>query len=246
MRKIGIYILLTMFITINILLVTTAKKFEPKYTVKNLVITNNHIIPTNVLLEFTNVKDKETLTSLTAEMIIDRILKHPYVKNAEGVFVDSITYVVKIEEVNPFLLIVTDKQNLILTKEKKLIPEDQRLNILDLPVVTLADNQVNIDELKTKFLKIIFESFYNVYQTDIALFEIISELNIDNKSGLTFYLTKPRGKIFVGSELDQLKSIYLSEFWRKVILTNPEIQYDYIDLRYKDQIVVKLLNTKTS
>lgn len=246
MRKIWIYIFLIIFIIVNVMLVTTAKKFEPKYTVKNLVILNNHIIPTNILLEFTNVKDKETLASLTAEMILDRILKHPYVKNAEGVFVDSITYVVKIEEVNPFLLIVTDKQNLILTKEKKLIPEDPRLNILDLPVVTVADNKLDIGELKTKFLKVIYESFYNIYQTDVALFEIISELNIDSKSGLTFYLTKPRGKIFAGRELDRLKSIYLSEFWRKVILTNPEIQYDYIDLRYNDQIVVKLLNTKTS
>lgn len=246
MRKIWIYILFILFLMINVFIVTTAKKFEPKFIVKNLVITNNHIIPTKILLEFINVMDKETLSSLTAEMIIDRILKHPYVKNAEGVFVDSITYVVKIEEINPFLLIITDRQNFILTKEKRLIPEDSRLNILDLPIVTITHNQMQVSELKSKFLDMIFASFFNIYQTDIALFEIISELNVDRNGELTFYLTKPKGKIIVGKELDQLKSIYLSEFWRKIILTNPEYNYDYIDLRYKEQIVVKSSNTRTS
>ncbi len=78
------------------------------------------------------------------------------------------------------------------------------------------------------------------------MFAIISEMNVDDNNELTFYLTKPKGKVFVGNELDKIKSIYLSEFWRKVILANPEQDYEYIDLRFNQQIVAKPLNSKTS
>jgi len=46
----------------------------------------------------------------------------------------------------------------------------------------------------------------------------------------------------VGNEIDKLRSLYLSEFWRQVILNFPDINYDYIDLRFKDQIIVKHSN----
>lgn len=246
MKNVSIYILLILFVAINGVIISVAKKYEPKYTVKNLVITNNHIIPTDVLLEFINVKDKETLSSLTAEMIVDRISKHPYVKSVEGVFVDSTTYVVRLVEIEPFLLVVTNGQNFILTKDKKLIPDDPRLNVLDLPVVTFTNNQIDVRLLKKKIIDVVFNSFKNIYKTDIALFEIISEMNVDDNYELTFYLTKPKGKVFVGKEIDEMKSVYLSEFWRKIILANPNEQYDYIDLRFSEQIVVKYSNSISS
>ncbi len=166
MRKLWIYIVLVLFLIINGLMISTAKKYEPKYVVKNLVITNNQIIPTDVLLEFINVKDKETLTSLTAEMIIDRIGKHPYVKNVEGVFVDSTTYVVSVKEVEPFLLIMTDNQNYVLTKEKKLIPEDPNLNVLDLPVVTFSSTQIDYNKLKANML-MLYSIHFKIYIVQI-------------------------------------------------------------------------------
>lgn len=246
MKNITLYIFLVLFIVMNVVFITTAKKYEPEFNLKYLVIENNKIIPTEILIEFVNIKDKETLSSLTAEMIIDRIEKHPYVKKAEGSFVDSNTFMVRIEEVEPFVMIISNNRNFIMTKDKKLIPDDIRLNILDLPVVTLDVDLENIQLKNSKLFDLIFNSFENLHNVDKALFEIISELNVNKNFELTFYLTKPRGKILIGKEINLTKAIYLSEFWRKVILTNPVNEYEYIDLRFNDQIVVKFSNTKIS
>ena len=243
MRKIVFYIFSILFVAFIVYLAILAKKYDPKYRVENLVIVNNNIIPTDVLLEFIQVKDKESLKELNAEMILDRIEKYPYVNRVEGIFIDTITYQVKIEEVEPFFVAVTNLGNFIVTKEKKILPEDTRLKIIDLPVLTIS-KQLHLDKINLldESFSLAYKSFENIYKIDKALFEIISEMNIDNKNKLSLFLTKPRSEIIVGNEIDKLRSLYLSEFWRQVILNFPDINYDYIDLRFKDQIIVKHSN----
>jgi cell division septal protein FtsQ len=243
MRKYSIYIVSILFLIFIVYLTILAKRYEPKYRIENLVIINNHIIPTDVLLDFIQIKSKEDLEGLTADVLLDRIEKYPYVKRVQGIFIDTITYQVSIEEVSPFFIAVTNLGNFIVTKEKRIIPEDSRLNIIDLPVLTISANLTrdNFNPGSPYFL-IAFKSFENIYQTDKALFEIISEMNIDNQQKLNLYLTKPKGKILAGNKIDKLRALYLSEFWRQIILNEPNVSYDYIDLRFQNKIVVKLSN----
>lgn len=243
MKKFGLYIFSILYVALIIFLIILAKKYEPKYRVENLVIVNNKIVPVEVLLDFIKIKDKETLKELTAEMILDRIEKYPYVKDVEGMFIDTITYLVKIKEVEPFFIAVTNLGNFVVTRENKILPEDPRLKILDLPVLTVS-NKLNANDVNSKNENFLvgFKSFTNIYKTDKALFEIISEMNIDNEKKLSLYLTKPKGKIIAGNEVDKSIALYLSEFWRQIILNSPDVNYDYIDLRFKDQIVVKHSN----
>jgi hypothetical protein len=70
---------------------------------------------------------------------------------------------------------------------------------------------------------------------------MISEVNIGNQTNRSRYRSQPRGKIIAGNELDKLRSLHLSEFWKQVILNSSD-EYEYIDLRFQDQIVVKKLN----
>lgn len=246
MRKFDIYILAALFITSIVFLVKIAKEYEPEFYVKNIVIDNNKIVPTEILLEFIGISDKNDISKLNAEVIIDRIEKHPYIKKAEGIFVDSTTLKVIVYEVEPFVLVATGNGNFILTKDRKLIPEDIRLRIIDLPLLTFADLSFKSRKVNDELIKNAFESFYNIYKTDVALFEIISELNINGKREMFLYLTKPKGKIVIGKLVDKKKAVYLSEFWRKVILQNQQENYEYIDLRFDDQIVVKSINLKMS
>lgn len=242
MRRIGIYIITVIFIVIIVFLARTAKKYEPIFYVKNIVFENNYIIPSNILLEFIGVSDRKSLSNLSAEIIIDRIEKHPYVKKAEGVFIDSTTLKITLHEVEPFILMVTNSGNYVLTKDKRIIPEDIRLKIIDLPLLTISGTLNAARKLNQKLIDNSFETFSNIQKTDVALLEIVSELNIDDNLNMILYLTKPKGKILLGKSFDKRKALYLSEFWRKIILHNSDVNYEYIDLRFKDQIVVKSLN----
>ncbi|MCX8057448.1 MAG: cell division protein FtsQ/DivIB [Ignavibacteria bacterium] len=243
MKDFAIYLSAVVFLFIVILIVKTAKEYEPKYYLRNIVIENNKIIPSDVLLEFINIRDKNDLNELSAEIIIDRIEKHPYVKKAEGIFVDSTTLKVYVYEVEPFFLVITKGKNFILTKDKRLIPEDVKLNIIDLPILTLDEEILSVNK---RLIDEAYQTFLNIHNTDIALFEIISELNINNNSNMVLYLTKPKVKILLGKDFEELKAIYLSEFWRKVILRQSQENYEYIDLRFNDQIIVKSQNSISS
>lgn len=244
MKNLSIYIISILFLGFIAYLSFIAKKYEPKYRVENLVIENNKIIPSDLLLEYINVKDKSSLKDISAEMILDRIEKHPYVKRAQGVFVDSTTFKVTIEEVEPFLMFITGDGNYIITKDNNALPEIEKLSIIDLPVVTMSYiKKQNIKTIKKRELFDLAHNCFNkIYETDRGLFATISEMNIDNNFNLSLYLTKPKAKIIVGKEFDKNKALYISEFWRQIILNTNHISYDYIDLRFNEQIVVKHSN----
>lgn len=247
MKRYSIYIIFVLFIAFIFYLGILARRFEPEYQVQKIVITNNEIIPDEMIYEFISIKNSEDLKEIPAKTIIDRIEKIPYVKKAEGRFIDLHTFQVFITEIEPFIMMITENGSFIISKDGKILPDDKRLKVYDLPILTVNDfklaNNLNVSE--DPEIENAFNTFLNIYRIDNALFEVISELNINKNFDLVLFLTKPKGKIFVGKSLDKFKALYFSEFWRNVILKNSDINYDYIDLRFEDQIVVKT-NSKNS
>lgn len=247
MKKVLLYIGFILFIVLVIWITIIAQRFTGDSKVKNLVITNNKIIPSEVLLDFILLRNKEALESVTGEIIIDRIEKHPYIKSVNGYFVDSITFQVDIEEVIPFAMILTSNDQYVLTNDKKLIKYDNSLNLYNLPVVTCSFMKKfdKNDPNSQRFIESIYSSLDNIFKVDKGLYNIISELNLEREDKINLYLTEPRAKILVGDRIDLKKAIYLSEFWRQVILFDGATNYQYIDLRFKDQIVTKKIRNNS-
>lgn len=247
MKRYSIYIIFVLFIAFIFYLGILAKRFEPEYQVQKIIITNNEIIPDEMIYEIISIKDSEDLKEIPAKTIIDRIEKIPYVKKAEGRFVDLHTFQIFITEIEPFFMMITKRGAFIISKDGKILPDDKRLRVFDLPILTV-DNFKLANGLKVSEnpeIENAFNTFLNIYKIDNALFEVISELNIDTNSDLVLFLTKPKGKILIGKSLNKFKALYFSEFWRNVILKNLDTNYDYIDLRFEDHIVVKT-NSKNS
>lgn len=247
MKKVFLYISFILFIVLVIWTTIIAQRFGENSTIKNLVISSNKIIPSEVLLDFILLRSKEDLESVTGEIIIDRIEKHPYIKSVNGYFVDSTTFQVEIIEVVPFAIILTSKEQYVLTDDKKLIKYDNNLNLYNLPVVTcyFMKKFNKNDPNSQRIIENIYSSLYNIIKVDKGLYNIISELNLERKDKINLYLTEPRAKILVGDKIDLKKAIYLSEFWRQVILFNVATDYQYIDLRFKDQIVTKKIRNNS-
>ncbi len=247
MKRYSIYIIFVLFIAFISYLGILAKKFEPEYQVQKIIITNNQIIPDEMIYDFISIKNSEDLKEIPAKTIIDRIEKIPYVKNAEGRFVDLHTFQVFITEIEPFIMMITKQGSFIISKDGKILPDDKRLRVFDLPILTVNNFKLaNGSKMsENPVIKNAFNAFLNIDKIDDALFEVTSELNIDTNSDLVLFLTKPKGKILIGKSLDKFKALYFSEFWRNVVLKNSDTNYDYIDLRFEDQIVIKT-NSKNS
>lgn len=247
MKRYSIYIIFVLFIAFILYLAVLARKFEPEYRVQKIIITNNDIIPDEMIYEFISIKNSEELKEIPAKTIVDRVEKIPYVEKAEGKFIDLHTFQVIVTEIEPFIMMITEKGSFIISKDGKILPDDKRLKVFDLPILTIANSKSvkSLTVSSNREIENAFKTFLNIHRTDNALFEVISELNINQNSDLVLYLTKPKGKILIGKTLDKVKVLYLSEFWRNVILKNSNADYDYIDLRFEDQIVVKT-NSKNS
>ncbi len=242
MRRYLVYIFFALFLVFIALVTKLANYYKTKFRIENVVITNNRIIPTGYLLNYIHIKSKEDLISLTPEIILDRIEKHPYVLRAEGYYVDSVTFNINVVEIQPFAIVIANKKNYVITEDKQIIPLLPEIMVVDLPVITLSGLTINPDYKKNLSPEIenVISTLLTIKKVDNGLFNVISELTINEKNkDLICFLTKPRGRIILGKVLDQVKAVYFSEFWRQVILTDESDNYDYIDFRFNNQIVVK-------
>jgi cell division protein FtsQ len=242
LRKLIVYISLIALIVLIALLSQTAQKYDVKYRIEKIVLENNSIVPTSEILKFARIGSEKELKGLSPEIVIDRIEKHPYVKSAEGNFLDSITLSIKVKEVEPFALILCKESMLCLTADGKVIPFNSSIKMYDLPLITGVSTEAYLKPISiigNSELSAAFEILHALEEIDFAFFSLLSEIEITGKDQYCVYLTKPQARIILNKNFDFKKGIQLSEFWRQVILNQNLIKYEYIDLRFEDQIVVK-------
>jgi len=242
LKRIAVFLFLIFFVIGILFLSRTAQNFEVKFRIEKIVLEQNEIVPTSEILNFARINSEKKLEELTPEMVLDRIEKHPYIKSAEGSFLDSVTFSIRVKEVEPFALIFGTQVKSCLTSDGKILPFNPVIKIYDLPIITGIElernNQLNTVNSIPHLTKV-FETLHSLRAIDFALFSSISELQIDEKNKFYGYLSKPQAKIIFDKSFDFKRGIQLSEFWRQIILNQNSIRYEYIDLRFKDQIVVK-------
>lgn len=242
MRKLAVYIFLILVVIGFLFISRTAQDFEVKFRIEKIELENNVIVPTFEILNFARINSGDNLKELSPEMVIDRIEKHPYIKSAKGNFLDSITLNIRLREVEPFALIFGRESKSCLTADGKIIPFNSVIKMYDLPLIT----GIEIEKHSKPFsitgnnkITTAFEILQTLKEIDFAFFSSLSEIEITQKGTYCGYLSKPHAKIIFNKNFDFKKGIQLSEFWRQIVLNQSEMRYEYIDLRFKDQIVVK-------
>lgn len=244
MKGFSVYIGFLLLLAFVVYMTKTANRYETKNRIENIVISNNKIIPTEYLLKYINVDSKEKLRLLTPEIILDRIEKHPFILHAEGHYVDSITYSINITEVQPFAILIINKNYFVFTEDKQILPLLPQIQNIDLPLITITNFNGDVKKglQSDTILNNLFTSLMNIRDVDNGLFNVLSEMVIDSENGnLICYLSKPKGKIIFKRNIDKLQAFYFSSFWRRVILNNEFDNYHYIDFRFVNQIVTKKL-----
>ncbi len=242
MKRLAVFLFL-FFVVLGILFLSkTAQNFEVKFRIEKIVMERNEIVPTSEIMNFARINSEKKLEKLTPEMVLDRIEKHPYIKSADGSFIDSVTFNVRVREVEPFALIFGTQSTSCLTSDGKILPFNPVIKIYDLPIITGIEieknNQINTVNSIPQLIKV-FETLQSLKAIDFALFSSISELQVDEKTKFNGYLSRPHAKIIFDKSFDSQKGIQLSEFWRQIVLNQNSTRYEYIDLRFKGQIVVK-------
>ncbi len=241
LRKLTVYISLIALIVLVALLSQTAQKYDVKYRVEKIYLVDNKLVPSFEILNFAHLNSPNDLKELTLEQIVDRIEKHPYIKSANCKFIDSITLRVSIEEIVPFAYVFGGTTSYLITTEAKILPFNSNVIIYDIPLIT----GVRVEKYQASKYLINEEISYAyrilsiIKRIDIALFSSVSEIEISKTVGAYGYLSRPHARIIFGENFDDKKGIHFSEFWRQIILNKNLVRYEYIDLRFENQLVAK-------
>ncbi len=134
-KILGIMFLLTIILLIIYLSIDV--KYEQGYKISVIKISGNSHLSTDVYYKFANLNDRIAYSSLSIQIIKDRIEKHPYVKRADVRYEGEGKVVVNIFEKNFQSVLFTADERYLITEEMEVLPILPFTKNLDYPIIPI-------------------------------------------------------------------------------------------------------------
>lgn len=241
---------LVMFFAIMSTLLFIALKPEKKsiMMIKSISILNNHLLPENSYLRFAKLIDAKDFSEITFPIIESRLLKHPFVTDAEVEYAEMGDLRIKVEEKELIAVLISNGQVLWLTKQLQVLPQIPDINVLDLPIINYAKLGKRIEVLRylqTEEIVAAREIIHLLKNYNKEILSALSEINLNDLDQITLTFSGIRPKIKFGSEDIIKKIIILENLWPLLKDESSEIgASDYVDLRLTNQIYIANLKNE--
>lgn len=210
------------------------------FRLKEIKISGNYLLSREEVLERCNIKqDNGILLQVDDQVIVRKLMQSPYIKRASAVYSLPSTLRISIEERQPIAFIYGRGLNLI-DNEAVLIPVPHKSIVWNLPFITgIKGSLGTLGEPTTahKARKAVKVLDY-LHFIDSPLQQIISEISID-KSVVHLRLIKGGALVHINMEKYQDSLFVLSQYFKNYLDWNRLAVIEYIDLRFKDQLVIK-------
>ncbi len=202
----------------------------------NSLVADNHIIKTG------NLHHGMNLFNTDCKAIRNNLETHPYViaaivsKRYPNKMMIQIRERVPLAYLNTGELYFIDRDGVVLPKTSH--------NIADMLAITIApDTAYNVsmgEKLHSPQIKKIIDLVIKTHSMSRPLFNSLSEIRFDiPKNQLTLFNKETGNPIYFGRQDFEKKMAYLAKFQRLLAGKKRLRDYQYIDLRWKEQIVVK-------
>lgn len=230
-------------------------------------LTGNVTLSKDEIFDFARLTDSLVLSnSLSLQMIESRISKHPNIKSVNATR-DNGTIRIEITEKTPFAMATNGKSVFLVDNALNLYNLKKENTGLDLPVISGMSNEMDLDYLTSTDLRNLKIAQYIISKSakiDRVLYNFISEINFSDSIGITLYTTEDATPVYLvdysfldlqvrntravrevdindtefRNTLDE-KLLYLVNFLKQVIVYKSRFSFAYVDLRFKDMVVVK-------
>ncbi len=236
----------TVFLIITAIIVSTVYYGKiwvdnsPLFLLRNIRISGNEFITDNSILSLTEIKPETHIFKIETRKIENKILSNKLVKNVSVKRIYPSTISIKIKEINPLAFVIS-KNCYILDENAELLPMPEQIRVYDLPLITgikkiEADLEKNspVEKIKTaaRILNIIKNSKINLYNN-------ISEINFTDKDLIVFYLYDSAIPVYLNKTELYEKLYSFSQFLEYANSNNLMKNLKYVNLCYKDQIIIK-------
>jgi cell division septal protein FtsQ len=230
-------------------------------------VTGNVTLSKGEIFDFAMLTDSLILSnSVSLQVIESRVSKHPNIKSVNATR-DNGTIRIEITEKTPFAMATNGKSVYLVDNALNLYNLKKENTGLDLPVISGMSKDMELDYLTNTDLRNLKIAHYIISKSakiDRVLYNFISEISFSDSLGITLYTTEDATPVYLvdysflnlqvrnsravrevdivdtefRNTLDE-KLLYLVNFLKQVIVYKSRFSFTYVDLRYKDMVVVK-------
>ena len=241
--------------------------WKDKTNTNKVEVTGNVTLSKDEIFDFAKLTDSLVLSnSISLEMIESRISKHPNIKSVNAARDNGIIKI-EITEKTPFAMVTNGSSVFLVDNALNLYNLKKENTGLDLPVISGMSKDMDIDYLTSTDLRNLKIAQYIISKSaklDRVLYNFISEINFSDSVGITLYTTEDAMPVYLidysflnyqvrnskavkevdindtefRNTIDE-KLIYLVNFLKQVIVYKSRFSFAYVDLRYKDMVVVR-------
>ena len=243
MKLIKLTALLLFTISIIIFLVIIAKRWmdsSPLFVIRNTEVKGNELVTEKSIVSLIDINSNMRIFNIDKNNIKDKITTNPFVKEVSIKRIFPSTISIKIREKTPLAFVIS-KKNYILSEMGELLPMPEQIRVYDIPTITGIKNieaRVKNNEIIEE-LKISSEVLNLLKKVEISLYYDISEINFENSALMIFYLYEKAIPVFLNKTDLYRKFYYFSQFLEYAKFEKLLENIKYINLCYKDQIIMK-------
>jgi cell division septal protein FtsQ len=154
------------------------------------------------------------------------------------------TLIVEVVERSPIALLLNpDGSEWMIDDEGFIFPVTNYPGAQDLPVLTHSQNITGAragERLSDPKILSAARVLQTARTLDSSIYDLISEINLDHRQDLLMYTTDCGVPVVFGPEEDvEVKLWSLKAFWETVAVKEDPAMLEYLDLRFKNQVVAK-------
>lgn len=274
MKKLKTVILLLFVVLFAGSSVVLSGLWKDKKYIKSVEFNGATTLSKDEVFDFARLNDSLIISnSLSLEQIESRIAKHPGIKSVH-VKRESGTIEIEISEKDPFALVTNGKKMFLIDDKLNLYNLKKENRNIDLPVISGLSDAIDINNYSKddmRNLKVAQFIIKQVLKTDKLLYNYISEINFSDSTGVELFSSEDAMPIYFLDyeetnriskqpvdtrnldisnssfrELIKTKIVYLDDLLKQVIVYKGRYSLAYIDMRYRDMVLLKNNNIQTN
>lgn len=239
-------VLMTLLLVILIGAAVLANMWKSDLKVASVTVEGNSIISENEILSQAGINKESKLFDIDLFTVRRRIEQNPFIRTASVNREVPNRIAVQVEERVPIAAVVLDKI-FYFDADGYVLPPTRSENIFDLPVLTgsLQRNElVPGRRYTTTNVQDALTILRMAQQVGDQLYRRISEVHVEADKDIILHTAEFGVPVIFGRGDTAAKLVKFDTFWKEFVLHHGAHELRFVDLRYRDQVIVRWVHDK--
>lgn len=237
--------LIMILLLICIIYLSIGVKNDADYKIKFISLEGNVHLTKENYLGFAHLLDRNTYSSLTLQIIKDRIEKHPYIDVADVRYDGGNRVSIVIAEKKFHSLLISGEDQFIITEEMQVLPVLDNTKKIDYPVITnpVLNSPVKVLSSIRKNNDVMTASkiIDAVRLANPELQDALSSIDLQHGGEMLLYFSNVDYPVKIGKGNEIRKVFYYCNLWNSLKGKELNNYVEYVDMRYGGHIFLGII-----